>query len=187
MNDEPGSSRIRIEIVTLDPHWPESLAGCARIARRAAAAALDLAAADLLPAGTAELSLVLAGDDQVRALNRDYRGQDKPTNVLSFPNMEAPGESPWADAGGDRRGPSLLGDIVVARETLLREAQAQQKHAQDHLSHLVVHGVLHLLGYNHADDGEADEMEGCEIRILQSLGIADPYRSAPASAPGVEG
>ena len=183
MNDEPGSSRIRIEIVTLDPQWPESVAGCARIARRAAAAALDLAAADLGPSEAAELSLVLAGDDQIRALNRDYRDQDKPTNVLSFPNMQAQGSDP----GENPRDLRLLGDIVVARETLLREARAQQKRAQDHLAHLVVHGVLHLLGYDHADDREADEMEGREIRILQSLGIADPYRTTPASAAGVEG
>ena len=87
----------------------------------------------------------------------------------------------------DRQAPRLLGDVVVARETLLREARAQGKRPQDHLSHLVVHGVLHLLGHDHQDDRQATEMEGRETRILQSLGIADPYGNAPPSGAGAEG
>ena len=183
MNDEPGSSHIGIEVVTLDPQWSESLAGCEQTACRAAAAALDEADEGLRPAAGVELSLVLASDAQVRALNRDYRGLDKPTNVLAFPNMEAGCGGP----GAERQAPRLLGDIVVARETLLHEARDQGKRPQDHLAHLVVHGVLHLLGYDHQDVREATEMEGREIRILQCLGIADPYRSEPASGPGAEG
>ncbi len=161
MSDEPGSSSIDIEIVTLDQQWSGSLAGCADVALRAARAAIGDLAGD-----SGEISVVLADDPRVQALNREYRGQDKPTNVLSFPNMEA---SPAA--GGAR----LLGDVVVARETLQREAREQHKSLEDHLAHLVVHGVLHLLGYDHEEAAEAAEMEASERRILAGLGIADPY------------
>lgn len=161
MNDEPGSSSIDIEVVTLDQQWSGSLAGCANVALRAARAAIGD-----LTGGPGEISVVLADDPRVRALNRQYRGQDKPTNVLSFPNMEAP------SAAGVGR---LLGDVILARETLQREAREQHKSLEDHLAHLVVHGVLHLLGYDHEEAAEATEMEDRERRILAGLGIADPY------------
>lgn len=177
MNDEPGSSSTDIEIVTLDPQWSESLEGCADVAFRAARAALgDLAGAGASVGG--ELSLVLADDPRVRALNRDYRDQDKPTNVLSFPNMETP------PAAG---GPRLLGDVVLARETLQREAREQNKPLEDHLAHLVVHGVLHLMGYDHEEAAQAAEMEERERRILAGLGIADPYGDAGSELQAVKG
>lgn len=113
-----------------------------------------------------EISVVLNDDAHVRVLNRDWRGQDKPTNVLSFP-------SPSDDL--PEGAPMMLGDIVVALETTVREAQEQDKPVREHFCHLVVHGMLHLLGFDHETDAEADEMEPLEIEILAGLGIASPY------------
>ena len=118
---------------------------------------------------------MLANDARVRRLNRDFRGQDKPTNVLSFP-IEASESGPAPDESGS--GPRLLGDVVFAFETLDREAAAQSKLLSDHLSHLTVHGVLHLLGYGHGAAREAVRMELLESRVLAGLGIADPYTLA---------
>lgn len=114
----------------------------------------------------AELSVVLSDDAHVRDLNRDYRGKDKPTNVLSFPaelDMDIPGA------------PRMLGDIVLALETVQREALEQSKTAEAHLTHLSVHGLLHLLGYDHIEEEEAQQMEALEVRLLADLGIANPY------------
>ena len=112
-----------------------------------------------------EVSLVLAGDAIVKTLNRTWRGIDAPTNVLSFPSAAL-------DAG---TGPRLLGDIVIAWETTAREAQAEGKSLADHAVHLAVHGFLHLLGYDHQSEKEAEKMERLERDILGRLGIADPY------------
>ena len=120
-----------------------------------------------LPAMAAEpeVSLVFADDARIRALNRQYRGKDRPTNVLSFP--AAP-----LDSG--RLGPPL-GDIVMARETIAAEAAAEGLNFTDHLTHLIIHGFLHLVGYDHETDDEAAVMEQLETAILGRLGIADPY------------
>ena len=115
-------------------------------------------------AGIAELSIVLTDDAEQKALNRDWRGIDKPTNVLSFPQIE-----PFSPVVG------ILGDITLARETLEREAAELGKSFQDHFAHLVVHGFLHILGYDHIDEADALVMEGLETQILSSMGIADPY------------
>jgi probable rRNA maturation factor len=114
--------------------------------------------------GAAELSIVLTDDAEQQQLNAQWRGIDKPTNVLSFPQIEP---------GGPVTG--LLGDIVLARETLEREAAEQSVSFDDHFTHLVVHGFLHILGYDHLAEDEALVMEGLETQILASLGIADPY------------
>jgi probable rRNA maturation factor len=113
-----------------------------------------------------EISVVLSDDEHIRELNKHHRGMDKPTNVLSFPaaRMKTP-------AGA----PRILGDIVLAYETVQREASEEAKSIENHLSHLVVHGVLHLLGYDHEDEEEAEIMEARERQILAKLGIPDPY------------
>jgi len=131
--------------------------------RAAAAAALK---AGGNPSRHAELTIYLAGDAIVRDLNRDFRGKDKPTNVLSFPASAGP-----RPAGA----PVMLGDVIIAHETVVREAAAQGKSVADHLIHLIVHGVLHLLGYDHEKAGEARRMEAIEVRVLAGFGIADPY------------
>jgi len=139
-----------------------------------AAVALGAAASTVdLPAARLEVSILLTDDAQVQELNRDYRQQDKPTNVLSFAALDE--DSPLPPDG-----PILLGDVIVAYQTTEREARDEGKSFADHLSHLVVHGVLHLLGYDHLGDDEAEEMESLERSILAALGVPDPYKDAPA-------
>jgi probable rRNA maturation factor len=112
----------------------------------------------------AELSIRIVGADEGRVLNRDYRGKDYATNVLSFPVELPPGVVL-----------PLIGDLAICAPVVLREAAEQGKAARDHWAHLTVHGVLHLLGHDHIEDREAEAMEALETRILADLGIADPY------------
>jgi probable rRNA maturation factor len=137
------------------------------LARRAVEAALAVIGR---PPEELSLSLLLADDRAVRALNRGFRGKDKPTNVLSFPASAPPGLP----------GPRPLGDIALAFETVAREAESEGKTLADHARHLIVHGTLHLLGYDHETDAEAERMEALEVEALARLGIADPYREAAA-------
>lgn len=141
--------------------WDGLLPDAESVVRRAADAAW-IAASE---AGDAELSVLLTDDARMRILNRDYRGKDRATNVLSFPAGDD-------DAVGR---PRLLGDIALALETVEREAAGQSKTLADHVSHLTVHGVLHLLGHDHETEPQATDMEALEIRILDGLGIANPY------------
>jgi probable rRNA maturation factor len=121
---------------------------------------------------TTELGATFADDAAVQALNAEWRGIDKPTNVLSFPLVDL--------EPGDLPGP-MLGDVILARETLEREAAAEDKTLHDHLCHLIVHGFLHCLGFDHVDSDDAEAMEQLETAILADLGIADPYAMmAPA-------
>ncbi|WP_316975901.1 rRNA maturation RNase YbeY [Shumkonia mesophila] len=164
-----------IDVAAPCPSWIEALPDAEARGRAAALAAFAAARAAGRGAGLpAEASLVLADDALVQGLNRDYRGMDKPTNVLTFANLDGDGPAP----GG---APVLLGDIVLAYETTAAEAAAQGKPLADHFSHLVVHGMLHLLGFDHTSAAQAEEMEGLEIRVLKGLGVADPY------AEGAEG
>ena len=158
--------------IEADAEW-DSSTGWDALVRRAAEAAIAESAFPQLARTTrdVELSVRLTSDEEVQALNAQWRGKDKPTNVLSFPQMEA-------DQLGaiDDDGPELmLGDLVLAHGTCAREAVEKAIPLHDHASHLVVHGTLHLLGYDHGDDGQAEDMEDREVRALARLGIADPY------------
>ena len=161
-------SPLAVEISRHDDHWPEGLEPRAEAAVREA---LRRSGAKI--AGVAELSIVLTDDAEQQQLNASWRGIDKPTNVLSFPQIE-----PFAPVAG------LLGDVVLARETLEREAAEQGVSFADHFTHLVVHGFLHILGYDHLADDEALAMERLETQILGALGIADPYAEGPAEPIG---
>ena len=163
-DSRPRSSRrpdaVDLDIVTDAPGWRRNAPAIEQHVATAARAALMAAGAD----GTVELSILLTDDARQRALNRDHRGKDSSTNVLSFPAGFAP-----------PAGPRPLGDLSLALETVQRESVDQGKTLADHTSHLVVHGVLHLLGYDHGTDAQAAAMEGLERRILSGLGVADPY------------
>ena len=129
------------------------------------------AAAAMVEADTAdaEVAVMLTDDEGIRTLNRNWRGADKPTNVLSFPALQPTGERGSQDA------PRMLGDIAIAYETTRREADDEQKRFDHHLSHLAIHGFLHLIGYDHEKDGDAEAMETLEQEILAQLGIPNPY------------
>lgn len=120
---------------------------------------------------SSEVSVVLTDDQEMKKLNALHRNQDKPTNVLSFPSFDDLDEDHSIDAPH----PILLGDLVFAYETILREAQEQEKPFANHLTHLVVHGTLHLLGFDHEGNEEAEEMEALEVEILEKLSIPNPY------------
>ncbi len=153
-----------IDIAVADDRW-RAVADLDELARSAVDRALA-DTGDTLPEGS-ELSIVLCDDAFIAALNAKWRGLPKPTNVLSFPvELDAP----------------ALGDIVVAFETVAREAADEGKSLRDHLCHMIVHGFLHLLGFDHEDDDEAEVMEATETRILAALGIAAPFAAAPAVA-----
>jgi probable rRNA maturation factor len=126
----------------------------------------------------AEACVVLADDALVRSLNRTYRGKDAPTNVLSFPLRQPDAAWPSDAIGSAPAGPRHLGDVVLAVETLRREADAQGTPPVHHLQHLVVHGLLHLIGFDHDTGPQADTMERLETEILAALGVSDPYAAA---------
>ncbi|HEY9163859.1 MAG TPA: rRNA maturation RNase YbeY [Magnetovibrio sp.] len=160
MNDVPLTIDINVEAGP----WTEALPDHEALTRRAVLAVC--AALDGVPDGS-EVSILLTDDAHQQVLNRDWRGKDKPTNVLSFPGDDFDDVPEGA--------PLLLGDIAIAFETTTSEAREQQKTLAQHFSHLLVHGMLHLLGYDHETQLEADEMEPLEIEILDGLGIASPY------------
>lgn len=132
-----------------------------------------------LPAAGFEISLLACDDRRIAALNEDFRGKPVPTNVLSWPTevrgADREGARPTAPRPGPEGMPTELGDIAIAWETCAHEAEAQGKAMQDHVTHLLVHGLLHLLGYDHIRDADAELMEATEVRVLAKLGLDDPY------------
>ena len=136
------------------------------VIQRAIAAAAEAVDADV---SETELAVMLTDDSGIRTLNCNWLGIDKPTNVLSFPALQIEGARKLGDA------PRMLGDIAIAYETMRREADEEGKPFDHHLSHLAVHGFLHLVGYDHENDADAEEMEALETEILAQLGIPDPY------------
>jgi probable rRNA maturation factor len=161
----PNASPPNADVLVAADCW-QSEPRAEAIVQRAIAAA---ASAVELPAKETEVAIMLTDDARVQELNREWRDQDKPTNVLSFP-------AEW-HTGPDEDAPRMLGDIAIAYETTRREADSELKPFENHLSHLVIHGFLHLLGYDHLQDDEAEEMETLEQDILAGLGIPDPYAS----------
>lgn len=157
---------LMVEIITQAKHWSklgdvdatiQCAVGC--VANRP----------ELKMAVAQSASVVLSDDDSVRQLNKMHRGLNKPTNVLSFPNASGPQHSEPGE-------PPYLGDVVLGYETVVKEARDQNLATSDHLSHLVIHGLLHLFGYDHETDEDARQMEQLEISALAELGIANPYQ-----------
>jgi probable rRNA maturation factor len=161
-------SELDIQISIEEGIWPseEALLALAERVLGRSATYLHKVAGQPFPKMPTEVSLVFTDDASIRQINKEWREQDKPTNVLSFPAFPLkPGTMPGL----------MLGDIVIARETVEREAVDLDKSLDDHLSHLLVHGFLHLFGYDHMNGTEAEIMEGLETRILANLGLSDPY------------
>jgi len=166
---------LDIDIVVESGDWSTLIGDVEAVCNTAARCGFEYACADgvVLDGSTAEIGIVLSSDDYVQNLNRDYRGLNKSTNVLSFGSLE---EGTFAAPSGHPEGaPILLGDIIVAFETVEREAREENKQLAQHLSHMIIHGMLHLLGYDHESDGEAMEMEALEVKALAELGIRNPY------------
>lgn len=173
---------IDIAIAVDAGDWPpeRALEALTRRAVDAAVATLEAEASGLAPLplegaaeSGAELSVVFTDDAAIRDLNRKWRGQDKPTNVLSFPLAAPVG---GAETGMIPARNLLLGDVILSAETVAREAVLAEKPLEDHMAHLIIHGFLHLLGFDHEVAAEAEKMEQLERLALQGIGIADPYR-----------
>jgi len=163
-----------VETMIEDARWEAfGLAAVAERAGRAVLARLEL------PGAGFAISLMGCDDARIAVLNADFRGKPQPTNVLSWPSQERgaefAGEAPEPPEPGEADDPEPLGDIAIAWETCAREAGEQDKPMVDHVTHLIVHGMLHLLGYDHVEEEDAALMEGLEVRILASLGVSDPY------------
>ncbi|MCF6325914.1 MAG: rRNA maturation RNase YbeY [Devosiaceae bacterium] len=155
---------LEIDLLIKDQRWLKKMseAGFNKLIRKSVLSSLEIA--DPAIGGPGEICIVLSNDAHVQELNKQWRQIDRPTNVLSFPQIE-----PFAPFEG------MLGDIILSLETLEIEAKNNQIAFGDHLTHLVVHGFVHILGYDHQNDKEADEMESMEIKILSNLKIANPY------------
>ena len=163
-----------VDTVYEDARWEEfGLADLSESAARATLARLGLA-----PTGFS-ITVMGCDDNRIMGLNTEFRDKPKATNVLSWPSEERGaeyvGEMPELPEAGEADDPESLGDIAIAWETCMAEAVEQEKSARDHVTHLMVHGVLHLLGFDHIEDEDAELMEGLEVEILASMGIDDPY------------
>lgn len=170
---ESDSSQEAIVVAVESAAWQGAIADLDGLCRRAVAAALAAEAPAI--ACRAEVGVLLTDDEAIRALNREWRGQDRPTNVLAFPAQEPAGPALPPD------GPLLLGDVVVAYGTSAREAEGSARPLADHLQHLLVHGTLHLLGHDHELAAAAERMERREVEVLATLGVPDPYHGGLAA------
>ena len=166
---------LALEVAVVANGWCKAVTAPEEVAKRAARAAYSAGSLDL--GRSCEAAVVLTDDDRVRLLNRDYRNKDRATNVLSFPAFDA---DDMARLPVDA--PLFLGDVFIALETVTAEAVSEAKTTTDHLSHLVVHGMLHLLGHDHETDDEANIMERLESDVLAQLGVPDPYVLADETA-----
>ena len=166
----PSRIEVKMSLIVEDGRWRKDK-GWLRLIRRAARRALDASPRAAFRVNSSAkqgvagrgVTVLLAGDARLRKLNREFRGHNKPTNVLSFPSSSA----------------DYLGDVALAYETVAREAKAQGKAFPHHAAHLAVHGILHLLGYDHQQRIDAKDMELLEIIIMEQLGLADPYAARP--------
>ena len=163
------TSKFHIDIAVEEARWDDVLPDAGDVIKNLCARAVESTGftSHVLEI---EISIVLANDAVVKELNRDYRGKDAPTNVLSFPSEELEagnyeGLDPYV----------VLGDVILALEKIEAEAAEQDKTIREHFCHLVVHGILHLLGYDHMKKDEAEKMESLEIEILKKFGIDNPY------------
>lgn len=161
---------LAIEFNIEDDAWPDAAPWYRELALRAAEQTLAMAG---IAQEDVEISVLLCDDERIAALNADFREKPQPTNVLSWPAHDlappAPGEAPPPPPDGE------LGDIAMARETIEKEAKAQQISVETHFSHLFAHGLLHLLGYDHQTEEDAAVMEGLERRVMAAMGLPDPY------------
>ncbi len=189
---------LLVDVLIEAPAWRKAVKGPVGLCERAVRAAVTTGLAEGAPlagamgvATAVDVCVALEDDESVRALNRDFRGVDRPTNVLAFAALEAADGSalavpPASPDDPDAGEPLALGDVIVALETTRDEARRDGKALEDHLVHLVVHGVLHLLGHDHQADAEAERMEALETRVLAGLGIADPHAPPGLPASGVD-
>ena len=163
-----------VDCVIEDARW--TAFGLEPLAARAVVATLN--ALELPPEGYT-VCVMACDDARIAVLNAEFRGKPTPTNVLSWPaedlSPDAEGEEPYLPGEPDPADPEALGDIAIAYDTCAREAAEAQKPLTDHVTHLIIHGLLHCLGYDHVRDGDAARMEGLEVQILASLGLPDPY------------
>lgn len=164
----PAASPVVVDVIFDSPEWAK-----ARLSARKTVPDLLAFAWNLVPKRPAkvwpEVTVTLTNDAAIRLLNRDHRGKNKPTNVLSFPLWDSMSALPCVGEAVP------IGDIVIAFETIKRESIEQGKPLKDHFSHMLIHGFLHLLGYDHIKNEEAEIMEALEIKILGKLGIKNPY------------
>lgn len=163
----PNAKKIYIDTIIDEPRWSKARLGIK--AFFPVVLETTYKTLPIKPKAPLEVSITLANDKQIKILNRDHRAKNKPTNVLSFPLWEGVEDLP----SGREAVP--IGDIIIAYETMVKEAAEQGKTLKAHLAHMLVHGFLHLLGYDHMNDEEAEVMESLEVKILKKLDIKDPY------------
>lgn len=166
-----------VDLVVEDPGWDEALPDLGEVAETGARLALSVTGH---PTDGYEIAVLACDDDRIATLNAAHRDKPGPTNVLSWPALdlapEVPGGSPLAPPLPQRNGPALmLGDVAIARQTCVREAKDADLPLKTHATHLILHSVLHLLGYDHLTDADAAVMEGLESRALTGAGLPDPY------------